>query len=1122
MFNKYANSNLYLPEASGSPEQASYGFYLIGETGPAQISLDNSWNLYNGYYFFLPEVTSKLAELETALISHFPSESPQPSGLLWIQNFESEFQCITLKLNKTNLNDIKLIENTDLGFGTYQLPFFTNAPVLFNSANQLITIGYPDLNGHHAQPSATDKGIQIFLYGDNAGLAKGQVMINDFSPDKNTGWNVGLRYNMNMYTNLNSQYYPVFDLGTGRYIVFYMTWDALVPANTHLDFTGISFCIEKIPESIDQFQIVPITNANVIPSYWRTLFGLPVSLTPVLSGENKAQLVFQTWANQDTNNPDYYLAPNGNFTLSVTGNGKHTLLGGLAGTEFFEFTNGDTLSFQANNNAYTTSYPVVQDSSFGLMMNAQLEDSLLKNDYTTSWLSVIPQSATVPVDYYAAPQKASLFVPGSTSPQESISILDSYNSLSAKLTNVNTYYPMVPYAGITQKWPHGFDADDIEPFELQIIGAERRELLNAIQAVPPIEGNAGDTGTLTTTPQGLLALVNGLAWQELILGVNNDNSHFSFTNLSGKLRNAFQNTELFLVASNSKNLEGGSSIFNNAIRIEDWQFNVNIKQNTGDQHDNILICKFCKGTVKELVHNVNAWTDAADFNENITGTQTWMVQYFDQAEKLAESNNNFTHFVNLINDPNWNGILALKVDIDLGNFPDDLKGLLGAMDMSRFYAHHVGIQVNYVQPSGGSIQIEKSNLFGLVNYIASNYFDSENIEPINNAPAPVPGNSMEEVNYAYKVQSLQIVFANSAVTNFASKLSLTARKWFDEKTTLNKLVNGQLIYTPANYTVNFNGHYENHDGHPTYTFLTQKNETYQYFLQSDVLNYVEIIKAQFSTSSKNTDAPGSPHETEKVSGAFTFSGYMNFKELEGFDFLSFGSAAGSNETPELGLYYTSMALELSFDLDASEYTTSNLQFNFNPQRIVFDPTFSTIRQKSLCNCFPLSPKSVMKGTGNADSIPAKLGYIHVKAPRESVSKGLSAGKSWYGVNLEFHWGGPGALAEQAGFSSNLLLCWNPGGGSSSTEVLIKLPGMGSGEKLLSLQNILRLSIANFEFRTVTEGSPPEIINYNLLFNQIALDVMGLKLPPIGSTNLMLLGNNEDPGTIGWYGAYINK
>src|SRR6185503_18788975 len=41
-------------------------------------------------------------------------------------------------------------------------------------------------------------------------------------------------------------------------------------------------------------------------------------------------------------------------------------------------------------------------------------------------------------------------------------------------------------------------------------------------------------------------------------------------------------------------------------------------------------------------------------------------------------------FLALVDNPAWNGILALRVDVGLENFPDDLKGLLAGIVQEDF------------------------------------------------------------------------------------------------------------------------------------------------------------------------------------------------------------------------------------------------------------------------------------------------------------------------------------------------------------------------------------------------------------------------------------------------------
>ena len=1105
------DSNLYLPDPA--PEQISYGYYLPGADKPAQLSLEDSWTKYKGYYIFLYntiDYTNKdlLTALEKQLSETAVLQQPTHTGAAWWTNTDDASSLQSVLQTKMTDNTILVQEAVQLGFGTYQFPLFRDAPLLLNT-NGYLQAGYPAGTG--AQAAAVEKSVSINVSGNMAGVLTGQVMINDFSSAEYTGWSAGFRYSMTDMDsgNLCSQYYPLFAPSeTNTYWLFDLHWDPLHPLNSarsYLTFTGISFGLEKIADTEDRFQIVP-GSGDTMPSYLRTIYGQPISLQPVTTGTTPAQLVFQTYADP-AKSPAYYLAPKGAFTLGMKQESPAAcqLLPGLAGTEAISFTPGDQIIFYPDNAAYA---------------DAGLSSVELDTTYTASWAFVKAIDSHAPVIYAAAPTVASLYEPSNTA-----GLLDAFYNTTAQLPAEGTAalsFPLAPYAGLSTSKGAPFSPDKIAPFETKLIAPARKKQMDAMPA--PKQSATDAPSVVTSTPQGLLATIAGLNWQEVLLAHNTEiPTDLRFVNLPVPLRNAFQTDNLFLVISDNKNI----GTFEHSLSIEGWQFNIDIPArnpaNDPDQR-NILILKFRPGALFDLVADLKTWTDPLSFNydsNQLQGTQTWLLNYFIDAQS-QQDDPQYANFLNILQDPQWYGILALKVDINLGNFPKDLRGLLGAMDLKRFYAHHIGVQVNFVTQDAQNldkpIAVQRSNMFGLINYTDPSYHRVQQNSGDNGNGSTLTvkdaDNSLQDATYSYKVLFLQIIFANTIITNFDSKLELTARKWFEEAASLNPpATKTDDTPPPANYSMIFDGHYENHDGHQTYTFLTSKGLSYQYFLSSAVLNYTDFIKAQFQTV--NSVPEKAVPTTELVTAKFTFYGYLNFRELENFDGFSFGAPKGQELVPARGLYFSNLALDVSFKLDTKQNSTSALAISLNTANTAFDQSLSTVRDKSFAAAFPISPNDILQGSG--DNTPKKLNYLQVIPPVNFSTGGLQ--DAWYAINFDVHWGGPGALASQKGFIPQLLLAWSPGAGTANVGIFLQLPGSGGGGNTFSIQNVLKLSAGPFQLKKVVHDG--DKVSYNLFLINLSLSLFGLKLPPAGNVNLVLLGDQEQPGTLGWYGAYIN-
>ena len=178
--------------------------------------------------------------------------------------------------------------------------------------------------------------------------------------------------------------------------------------------------------------------------------------------------------------------------------------------------------------------------------------------------------------------------------------------------------------------------------------------------------------------------------------------------------------------------------------------------------------------------------------------------------------------MDIVTSDAWNGIIALQVDIGLDDFPDDIKGLLGGIDLSQFNGHHFGIDVNYVQLTAGKLTAPKSSLFGLISYYDAAYARANGINIGNSGSSSSPINPGAD-GYNFTVLYLQVVFNNSVITDFNSLIRLSATSWFGEPAV-------------ANCTIDLIGSYEEHDNKPTYSFTTKKNQYYQFYMNSSVMN----------------------------------------------------------------------------------------------------------------------------------------------------------------------------------------------------------------------------------------------------------------------------------------------
>jgi hypothetical protein len=429
--------------------------------------------------------------------------------------------------------------------------------------------------------------------------------------------------------------------------------------------------------------------------------------------------------------------------------------------------------------------------------------------------------------------------------------------------------------------------------------------------------------------------------------------------------------------------------------------------------------------------------------------------------------------------------------------------MICGINLKNFNAHHFGIEVNRVNDSGAITMEKQSSLFGLISYIDPAYGAqmAQGVDP--NAPIlPTPGPV-----YDFKVLSLQVLFENTAIKDFSSKVQLTMNNLFSDKVIG---TNNQYGFKQLN-TVVLNGVYQDHNGTAVYVF-DNKDDNLFYF-DSNLLKNVEITQIQFNTLTTDPNAVA-------IQSCFTMSGYLNFGIMNGsaegysLDAFSFGDSV----TMQHGLYYSNLNINMGFNLNNPTAVT----YAFDAAQIAFNSSQSLARAAALYPNFALQINNLV--SGNDDSTPAGMGYLTLSLPGINAS-GLSG--NWYGLQMTLNLGTPGELDGSLGFNATLLIAWSPGTNSVTPSynalIGIKLPGTSSNAKLLSLQGLLKLTIDKLRLEYILNADPLLPGSYLLTLTNIALKFLGIvKLPPGGNTNFLLFGN-PNPGatskSLGWYAAY---
>jgi|GEM_PF-776575 len=1195
-FTRLSDSQLFTVQSgSEDPGFMAYFSSTVLDKDIVALTINESWATYIGFYIFLKEAPDA-GDIDTflsALSSYFEEQAPQPqhTGFAWLA-YDSGLHSIT---NGTLLEtdppgeEVTLAADTYFRFANYTLPLKHTAPVIAVTDSDANIIGfdvaYPPYEG--APPPRPSRNLHIPLSGNGRGTLQGQVSLSDFSANTETGWNAALYYVLTDNDQQVAQRYPLFEMPgeTGLQILFDYRLDpvdALNPDRSYLAFTGTMFSLKKNEEG--NWFIEPASTQ--LPTFFRTVYGKKIELIPLVDSDRPPKLVFEALP-PENGNSRYYLTPDGDFELAIqgasSGGGLFTdqLLCGLSGVESVKFTaksadfRGSVMRFVAKQNAYAPRFPIIGTpgesgggsakaaAKAGEVFNHHLNlyrearasgnqtllakmvstASLLDGTFKTSWINIRPNpaqadSTTSPV-YYSQPNDAALYSHDHSVANVSSELLQVKDTVAAFFpSEVIQPIPIVPYSGVRQS--DSFSYNEIQQFENQILVASRREAVSQIpleaQKAHRIQKDA-DELIITTTPQGLLATVpeQGINWESVLLAKSESNGKsyaLEFKDgVTKELRDVMQSNQLFLVASEAEPLGN----FSNQVTIADWPFTVNVgKGSSQGLFSNILIFKFAEGTLEERVKDPQSWGSAAVFNTNPILVSKWITSYIETAKLLVKTDSRYVNFLQIVQNPRWNGILALKVDISVQQFPDDLKGLLAGINRDEFFAHHVGIEINFIQPDGnGQLSLPKSSLFALINYVDRDYRTSQDIQThlqgspfafsLQETPSPVTDSNGTQGLYDFRVLTLQVVFENSEIKDFSSKIQLTTTSWFDEVAELQTANLGDSL---RQQTIEFNGSYEKHNDVNTYTFVTRPDQTYKFLLESQTINYIEIVKAQFYTitdQNRQDSVDKLTADEEAIAARFTFWGYLNFKRNESFDLFSFGDEDTGNRSFGTGLYFANLGINMDFLLDNASGEATDRIFGFDPHRMSFDSSKSTPRANSLFSNFPINLAGLIYSKPENEAKPSDLGYLPVAIQSPTPIGGQVLTEKWYSLLYDLNLGSMGALAAKAGFVSQISTAWSPDAAVKRLTAGIKLPGVG-GQKTLSLQSVLSIHIQSFTFLSTYEDEANANLAYTLKFNNVKLSLLGMKLPGAADTQFILFGDatGADKTTLAWYAAYYAK
>jgi hypothetical protein len=769
----------------------------------------------------------------------------------------------------------------------------------------------------------------------------------------------------------------------------------------------------------------------------------------------------------------------------------------------------------------------------------------LTNQRTTAWATVVQGTTTVP-SYSAEPAGSPMFGFPTTVGTGAI-ILESQPPSLPVPQGLAHAFPLVPYAGLTSADLAG---STLASFESTILATTRKQIISAgatatwaarantsaRAAQARLDRHAGlvvtDDPALVyrATPQGMIATVepDTGSYHSVTLGqtVQGDGTvlPFGFLLPTTTLQDGLQTNQLFLVVVNPSNLVSQASDFENVLEIAGWRMKADVGTGvSATAYANVMVMKYCSGTFAERITNPNQWSSQDDFSLPAgvdkdspqagvcyTGLSTWLQDLVAKAQTAVTNNpkSPYSNFIEIVNDPDWNGVMVLEATLDASSLPSGLAGIAAGIDMTQFKAHHFGFTASRLSTNSDSTITFNGNsrTFGLVDY-ANPVFAANlamNMSP--DTPIILSGNS----NYDFCVLQLQSLFENSAIALFKSYIELAA----------NNILSTEVIATtfggnvmPTNAVV-LDGSYIDQGGTGVYVFVQSTPTVFT--LDSNILRAVTFDRVQFNCLGTIDDGATMLNRFQ-IWGRFDFAALIDTSGAP-LDILSFGDLGDGTATPSgLGLSFSNLLIDMTYP----ETTPSAVTFTENTKSLSYDLANSNYRADSLFLGFSLELSGFIAAT--AGQSPPDFGFLTVSAPLDLTP----LGDTWYGITYNVTMGGPGALASAAGFSSSLLLAWSPA--SSATDKAysmftgLSLPGAAPGAKLISLQGVFKVAVDSIALsrQLVPDGSGDYY--YCLQLENIGVKIFGIaKLPPDGNINFFLFGDPGSTSGLGWYAAYVRS
>ena len=787
-----------------------------------------------------------------------------------------------------------------------------------------------------------------------------------------------------------------------------------------------------------------------------------------------------------------YLAPFGQFSLAApTGpNGAFQLMPGLSGLEYLDAGTGDLFELLPGYPAYGE--VTADDGSSTPQLSPRC---------TTSWVRLTPDRDETRA-YHAQPLNSVFYASA-----DGHSLPLAADAKIADVTGSESAFPLAPYGKIFLV-PGQASTDDIHAFEHTYLAAARGKILGS--TTPPIFSLGGTVlQQKGATPRGLIADIGPAAqqddasvnlvaretltpagqWRRLYLAKGAANTVTLEPNEAGlvdpMIANALMQPDLFLVYNN---WTGHPISIAGELDVGGFTFG----WNPLDPSDRsmLLVAKLSsKVSLQDFFRMPAQWRDAdvlVGDSDAIAAAQS----VFDAAMKTAEATPAlFDDFLTRIAcDPAWTGFVLFQAPIDGNAMPPTLQILLAGID-APLRAHHVAVDVSALASEAGVPQsLGPSAVAGVISYDRTASGDASDDAP---------------TDYGFFTQSLKVGIASSAVREFHAEIGLAVPRLFGRAVVLEREPED-----PAPQTFLLKGVYHVVANVPTVSFLLPDARVFDFTVDpgaadaslSRVLDRFVIESASILPQNDGSNIADTTTHKAQV----TLNGHLWFASdpfKAGVDLFSFGSG-------DSGLPVDNFGLGMTFELNAQGQAKGLPTIAVDYSRLTVSPSADAIRTGGMVGGLPFKLKGIMVDESGLDL--RKLGGKPVNVLQLAANQ---VQKPHFALQFELVIGSLGELSGvHAALTAEMRLGWGPLETTPDADgalVTIQLPGASGGFDNLNVQGMLQLVFGDANLMRVDYNPPnhgPTVPVYAMLFNNVALSVIGIKLPPKVISDLVLFSD----------------